>query len=284
MVALKFKFQSMDIFLNFKNKAYETQFFGSIDPYLSKVIKASLISIIVVVPFLPYANYLLFQGSTLEDNLRRVILGSGIYVLLAIGVLIAYKKREFLRRHQKATRAGYDIFFAMIAGYYAYSFYDFNKKGADPMVNYVMGWFQCLLAVTLFSPISRWYLKLAAFLAIILRCGIGAYQTSESAFVLLQVLRMILLEVLLTYYHERDRRKYFLEKQALHEETKVFKEIFDLTSDGVVIYGLREGMLFRNWSHDKYRWWQGDDCKPNFERILLKGYQQMTQLPSNMVN
>ena len=274
----------MDIFLNFKNKSYEAQFYESIDPYLSKVVKACLISVIVVLPFFPYTQYEVFRNATSDvPRFVRAVVSPSIYALLALSVVFIYKKREFLRRHQKATRMGFDIFFTLVAGWYAYSFFDLNNNDANNRVNYITGWWHCLLAVVLFSPISRWYLKLAAFLSVILRIGIGSYLESQSTVGLLQMVRMIMLEVLLTYYHEKDRRKYFIEKQALYEETKVFKDIFDLTSDGVILYGLKEGMIFRNWSNDKYRWWQGDECRPNFERILLKGYKKMAQLPSNMV-
>ena len=274
----------MDIFLNFKNKSYEAHFFDSVDPYLSKIVKASLISIVAAVPFLPYTQYTSFQGATHDaTKIVRAIIQPLIYLLLALAVVFIYKKKEMLRRHQKATRMGFDIFFTLIAGWYAYNFFDLNQNNVSSGIHYITGWWHCLLAVTLFSPISRWYLKLAAFLAIILRIGIGSYLLTPGARGIIHIVRMVILEVLLTYYHEKDRRRYFIEKQALYEETKVFKDIFDLTSDGVILYGLKEGMIFRNWSNDKYRWWQGDECRPNFERILLKGYKKMAQLPSAMV-
>ena len=274
----------MDIFLNFKNKSYEAQFFDSIDPYLSKVVKAILISTVVVIPILPYTQYLIFQSSSPDaTRIVRTVVVPVIYLVLVFAVVFIYKKKELLRRHQKATRMGFDILFTLVAGWYAYNFYEVNQNDANQKANYVTGWWHCLLSVTLFSPISRWYLKLAAFLAIILRIGISAYLAGSSALGLIQMVRMVILELLLTYYHEKDRRRYFIEKQALYEETKVFKDIFDLTSDGVIIYGLKEGMIFRNWSSDKYRWWHGDECRPNFERILLKGYKKMAQLPSAMV-
>ena len=280
------KTSTMDIFLNFKNKNYEAQFFDSVDPYLSKIVKSSLIFLVVIVPFYAYTQYLLFQNPTVDlaTNIRRCILGFSIYIILGFAVLFIYKKKALLRKHQKATRWSFDVFLLLISGYYAYQYYDFNKDGVDPLTQYMLGWWQCLLAVTLFSPISRWYLKLASFVAIIVRIGVGTYITTESELALIKMFQMVILEVLLTYYHEKDRRRYFIEKQALHEETKVYKEIFDLTSDGVIIYSLKDGMIFRNWANDKYRWWQGEDCRQNFERIVLKGYKQLAPLPANMVN
>lgn len=96
--------------------------------------------------------------------------------------------------------------------------------------------------------------------------------------------QMVLLEILITYFNEKDRRKYFIEKQQLYEETKVYKEIFDLTSDGVIIYGLQEGTLYRNWSNEKHRWWDIDESiEQNFEKISLKGYKKISQLSADMV-
>lgn len=276
----------MDIFLNFRNKSYEAHYWQSIDPYLSKIVKTSLILVFNVVPFLPYTNYLLWISGTtpLGTYIQRIILAILLYVLLSLAVIFIYKKRQLLRRHQKATRWGFDIFFNLAAGYYAYQFFDFNKEGANPLTQYLFGWYNCLLAVTILGPISRWYLKFSGYLIFLLRIGIGVYLDDRSTVTLIKVFQMIFLVVLVTYFHERDRRKYFLEKHLLHEETKVYKEIFDLTSDGVVIFGLKDGMMFRNWEDEKYAWWRNtEDCKRNFEKISLRGYKQMAQFPSNKV-
>lgn len=278
--------KSMDIFLNFRNKNYEAEYFQSIDPYLSKIIKTCLIIVFVVVPFMPYTNYLLWQsGPSLGVFLQRLIIPVILYLLLALATIFIYKKRETLRRHQNATRWGFDIFFNLIAGYYAYQNYDFSKDGVDPMTQYLFGWWQCLLAVTMFGPISRWYLKFSAYLSVVLRIGIGVYLLQESAMILTKMFQMILLVALVTYFHEKDRRRYFIEKQLLYEETKVYKEIFDLTSDGVVIFGLKDGMMFRSWKDEKYIWWKNtEDCMRNFEKISLRGYKEMAQLPLNIVS
>lgn len=276
----------MDCLLTFKNKKYEAYYYESIEPYLMKIIRACIISVIVVVPFLPHTYYLLFKYGTtsLQSSIRRTVLGSFVYVLLTLIVIVIYKNWNFLRRHGKATRWGFDIFFNFVAGFFAFQFYDFNVENADPLNQFIYGWWECFLIIAVFSPISRWYLKLSAFLIVIFRIGISVYISTRSELLLTKMFQMAALETLLIYFHEKDRRKFFIEKQHLYEETKVYKEIFDLTSDGVIIYGLKEGTLYRNWSNEKHRWWNIDEgIEQNFEKIILKGCKKVSQFPSDIV-
>ena len=277
----------MDYFLNFKNKSYDAQYHESIDPYLSKIIRSNLVTMVVVVPFLPYTHYWQFKmsgGTQFASNIVRTVLMTSVYLFLGIVAIFIHKNRAFLQRHRKAARWVFDILFNMIAGYYAYQFFRFARSGHSAEVQHMYGWWQAFLCVTTFSPISRWYLKLSAYLIVILTIGTGVYLDTNSGQCLIKMFQMAFLEVLLTYFSEKDRRKYFIEKQHLYEETKVYKEIFDMTSDGVIIYGLEEGMLYRNWANEKHRWWNADDSiEQNFEKILLKGYTKVTQLPAVMV-
>ena len=276
----------MDHFLNFKNKSYEAQYYESIEPYLSKIVRSSFVTVVAVLPFLPYTYYYQYQGgvSSVVVYTTRFVIGGIIYVLLGLlGVLIR-KNWDLLRRHRHATRWSFDILFILIAGYFAYHFFNFTIISDSAGYHFIYGWYQCFLCVAVFSPISRWYLKLSAYLVVILRIGIGVYLVTPSPLLLMKMFQMAFLEALLAYFSEKDRRKYFIEKQQLYEETKVYKEIFDLTSDGVIIYGLQEGMLFRNWSNEKHRWWNIDDnIEQNFEKIFLKEYKKVSQLPTAMV-
>lgn len=276
----------MDYFLNMKNKSYEAQYYDSIDPYLSKIVRSNIITVVVVVPFVAYAYYVHVKDvpMTTETAVRRGVLGSFMYVLLMLLVIFIYKKWDFLRRHKKAARWSLDIFYNFVAGYFAYQFYDYSAPLSSPLTQLIYGWFNCFLISAVFSAISRWYLKISAFLIIILRIGIGVYIDSQSDMLFQKMFQMAALKSLLIYFHEKDRRKYFIEKQRLYEETKVYKEIFDLTSDGVIIYGLKEGMLFRNWSNEKHRWWDSDEnTERNFEKIIMKEYKKVSQLPPDMV-
>ena len=277
----------MDHLLKFKNKKYEAYYYGPVEPYLMKIVRACLISVIVVVPFLPYTLYVQWKHgiASVPAFVRRCILACLVYVILAVLVLAIYKYWDFLRKHRKFTRWSLDIFFNLVSGFWSFQFYDFNSDSSDPLNQFIYGWWECFLVISVFSAISRWYLKLTAFLIIIIRIGIGVYISTGSDLLLIKMFQMIALEILIIYYHEKDRRKFFIEKQHLHEETKAYKEIFDLTSDGVIIYGLQEGTLYRNWSNEKSRWWKTEDNdEQNFEKILLKGYKKVAQLSSDMVN
>lgn len=277
---------AMDFFLNFKNKSYEALYYESIDTYLSKIVKSCFTIMIVVAPFIPYQIYLLYHFKVASDSvtLRRSVLGSAIFLYFGVVALFIRMKGPMLKRNRVATRWGFDIMFNLMAIYIAYQFYDFNIDNPVLLSQYMFGWWECLLVVTVFSPISRWYLKLSAYLIVILRVGIGVYLATHAPGLLLKMFQMVFLEVFLIYFSEKDRRRYFIEKRHLYEETKVYKEIFDLTSDGVIIYGLQEGMLFRNWSNEKHRWWKSDSSvDQNFEKIILKGFKKVSQLPADMV-
>lgn len=276
----------MDYFLNFKNKKYESLYYDSIDPYLAKIIKSNLVILIVVVPFLPYTQSLRFRNPNIStsQSIQRTLTTCILYCLLALLVLFIIKTRSSLKKHHKITRWSFDLFFNLIAGYYAFQFWENNKDGDDAIFQYFVGWWQSTIAFALLSPLSRWYLKLGAYLTFILRIGVGAYLSTHSTVILIRMIQILLLKVLLTYLNERDDRKFFLEKQFLYEETKVYKDIFDLTSDGVIIYGLKEGLLFRNGSHQNYRWWQEDQSlEQNFAQVQLKSYKKTNHMPSNVV-
>lgn len=276
----------MDYFLNFKNKNYEAQYNESIEPYLSKIVRSNLITVVVVVPFLPYLYYMQYKDAidTDKGNIIWSAIGSIIFVFLGVLAICIRKKWEILRKHRNATRWGFDILFNFIAGYHAYQFWNFVDDNGSPTYHYTYGWWHCFLCVTVFNPISRWYLKLSAYLIVILRTGIGVYLTTHCHLLVIKIIQMVFLEALLTYFSEKDRRKYFIEKQQLYEETKVYKEIFDLTSDEVIIYGLQEGMMFRNCSNETHRWWKTDeDIEQNFKNIILKEYNMVSQLPTAMV-
>ena len=275
----------MDFFLNFKNKKHDAQYHEDIDPYLSKVWKTLLVFWIAILPFYPYSEIVIMQTTTERGpEFIRAMFVSAIYGTMLVIPFIIYFKRPTLRRHQTITRWVLDLFFSLSGGYFAYFFWAYISPKTEPIFNYLLGWLQAFIMVALLSPISRWYLKAAAYLAIILRIGIGACLLVGSPYLIIKVIQMVLIQIPVTYLSERDRRSYFIEKQSLYEETKVYKEIFDLASDGVVIYGLKEGLLFHNWASGKYRWRQAEQSlQQNFEQIQIKGFNKTADIPANIV-
>ena len=276
----------MDIFLNFKNKNHDAQYHEFIDPYLSKVWKTLFIFWVAIIPFYPYSEYVIMKDTTEKAaEAVRASITITIYFLMITIPFVIYFKKPALRRHQTITRWVLDLFFSLTGGYWAYYYWAYISPKAEPIFNYLLGWLQAFIIVTLLSPISRWYLKAAAYLAIILRIGIGSVLlVGSSPFLSIRIVQMLLIQITVTYLSERDRRKYFMEKQSLYEETKVYKEIFDLASDGVVIYGLKEGLLFHNWNNGKYRWRQaGQGLKQDFEQIQIKGFNKTADIPANIV-
>lgn len=271
--------QKMDLFLNFKNKNYEAKYFEDIDPYLTKVSKTCLIISIVIIPFYPYSLVVVFQNlkGSLTAQIVSSVGASLIFFLMFVGYFAVWKFRPVMKRHQNATRWALDLFFFAVGAFYVYYYWEFSSSNVEPLNSYYTGWFHALKLVTLLSPISRWYFKMIAILAVILRLGISTYLVVYNPFVMMKLSQLVLLEILSTYLSERDRRRYFIEKQALYDETKVYKEIFDSASDGVVIYGLTEGLLYTNWSSEKHRWRNSEQSiQESLERILIKGYKKMS--------
>ena len=277
----------MDIFLNFKNKKHEAQYHEDVDPYLSKVWKTLLVFWVAIIPFYPYSEYvIMIDTSEKGAEAVRASITSTVYGLMVVIPFIIYFKKPALRRHQKITRWTLDLFFSLTGGYWAYYYWAYISPKTEPIFNYLLGWCQAFIIVTLLGPVSRWYLKAATYTAIVLRIGIGGILLiGSSPFIVIRVVQMVVIQVMVAYLSERDKRKYFMEKQLLSEETKVYKEIFDLASDGVVIYGLKEGLLFHNWAIGKYRWRQAEQSlQQNFERIQIKGFNKTVEIPSNIVN
>lgn len=279
-------FGEMNIFLSFKNKNYEATYHENIDCYLTNVIQANILVVIIAVPFLPFHQYLNFQNDKIPFSLKiqKLVINTSIYMVLALVALVVWKARAQFKRHTRATRWIFDIFYNIIAGYLAYQFWTSGVSVTDPLARYLSGWNNCLMLAVLLSSISRWYMKLSAYLIVVLRIGISTYMITLKPGALVTSIQMVVLLVLVTYTTERDRKKHFIEKQKLDEETKVFREIFDETTEGVIIYGIREGMMFSNWSAQNYPWWNNQlSMEENLGKIILKGFKKRRYLPVKMV-
>lgn len=276
----------MDLLLNFKNKNYDAKYHESFDPYLRKVLKTNFAYMITVLPFFPYSEYVVIKISVdTQAEIIRAAFISVLYAFLIINSIIILKLKPLISRHQKLTRWAFDIFYCVFGAYFAYHFWVYSSNAKDPISNYIVGWMASFMAFLMVGPISRWYLKLATYLVIILRIGSCAYIIEYSSFILLKVIQIVLMEILVVYLGERDKRKHFIEKQLLFEETTVYKDIFELATDTFAIYGLKEGLLFHNWTtNEKCRWRNSErSLEQNFGNIHITGYKKIAKLPPNIV-
>lgn len=276
----------MDIFLNFKNKEYGRKYTQDIDAYLSLVCRSNIIVALVVLPFFPLTQIKSFQGNTFPTsvNIERTVITVSIYTILLFVAFIIWRFRPWFRKHQELTRWIFDIFYNFVAGCLAYQYWETGLYSTDGFIRYFAGWWNTLTTVALFNSISKWYLKLSAYMIIILRIGISSYLNTGGINIIIVIVQVCILQILTTYLNERDQRGTFMKMQKLYDETKAFKDIFDETTDGVIIYGMKEGLIFRNWSNEKYQWWQNDQSLEEiFQKIALKGFKKASQIPTNIV-
>lgn len=274
----------MDIFLGFKNKDYKLKYHQEIDPFLDKVITSNLVVTIAGLPFDAAVQYFRFRDLATPILVRRILLSTFTFVFLLAMVFVVKRLRARLRRYVITTTWLIDIFYVILAAYLSYTQWDFMRYEEQPEANYYWGWWSSLVAVALMNPISRWYLKITAFLIFILQMGIASYLSTRDEAILVNIFQMVLLQALLVYLTEKDNRRYFIEKQSLYDETKVFRKIFDETADGVIVYGIKEGVLYKNWSNQKHHWWMSEfNVEENLKNIALEGFKKASHHLAKLV-
>lgn len=96
------------------------------------------------------------------------------------------------------------------------------------------------------NMISRWYMKLIAYLILILWFGIKTIVVQQNYVIVVILCQAIVFLILHTYFQERADKLRFLEKQTLVEETEALREIMEQTTEAIVVCGMDEGVLYKN--------------------------------------
>ena len=258
----------MNILLRFKSHNHETRFHENLELYTSRMLVAHSVLCLVTIPFLPAIQYFAYRESaTTLLMVQRVALNYTVNIALLILTLILRKYRKRLAKRHNAVRWVLDIMYCLVAVFEAYYWgQGLSLRPNTPV--YFWGWWNCLTAVIKINIISRWYMKLVAYLILVMYFGIKTFVLLIDYSVLLTLMQAIVFLGLQTYFQERADKTRFLEKQTLFEETEALREIIEQTAEAIMIYGIDEGVLFKN--SNKYEWWNESlTFEDNMSRIRL---------------
>ena len=243
----------------------------NIDDYTAKMFHTHTFLGLAAIPFTPFTQYEFIKDS----NFTNLSIAVGVlwcvffWVLLIIGLVVRRLSKR-LEKHPKTARWCLDLINTSIAGYLAWSSWHKSIGATNPKVGFISGWWNSLVALAVLNTISRWYLKILAYGTVVFCMFFKTFADTERLRVLFTLFEVMIYFMLSNFLSYRDSKKKFLEKQKLYEETQIFKEILDLTTDGILIYGLREGLMYRNWEKKKYKWWNEDQpINGNLKKIKI---------------
>ena len=259
----------MNILLKFKSPKHELNFHENLEPYTSRMIVTHSVLCIAIVPLQPLAQYYLFNSmSSLSGVIKRIALTWVVNIALLIFSILLQRYRERLHKRHHVVRWSLDILYCLVEGYETY-FYSEGSALRSQTQNYFWGWWHALTAIIKINMISRWYLKLVAYLILILTFGIQTYVDQQNKAIIVVTVQAVVFLVLYTYFQERSDKLRFLEKQTLVEETEALREIMEQTTEAIVICGIDEGVLYKN--SNKFEWW--DESLPfeaNLSKVLVE--------------
>lgn len=247
----------MNVFLKFNNKKHESDYYSNLDTYTSHMMITHTVLAVAALPIVP-VNLILLKVQHPESFplLYPNAVQWGIFyaVLLILG-LLARKYRNQLEKHKKVARWVLDLFYTGLCCYLVVFLWHTMQGGGDPAVEYLAGFWHCLVCVTTLNIISRWWLKIAAFLVVILRLTVGSYLKDNQTVFLTVTIEIIIFLFFSTYLQERAEKRRFIEKYKLQMETLALKEILDQTTEKIIICDLEERVQFRKSTHGKQNWW-----------------------------
>ena len=270
----------MNILLRFKSHNHETRFHENLEIYTSRMIVAHSVLCLVTIPFVPAIQYFAYRGvASTQLMIQRTALAYTVNIFLLILSIILRKYRRRLAKKHNAVRWVLDIMYCLVEVYEGYFWMQgLNLRGNTPV--YFWGWWHCLIAVIKINIISRWYMKLIAYLELIMLFGIKIYLFQTDYSILITLVQAIVFLGFQTYFQERSDKTRFLEKQTLFEETEALREIIEQTAEAIMIYGIDEGVLFKN--SNKYEWWNESlTFEDNMSKVRL---DQKSNTTPTMVN
>jgi PAS domain-containing protein len=244
----------MNIFLEFKNKNLEHSFYGNLGSYTAHMMITHTILAISALPMIPINQYFLSDRNFQKRIFQLYGWVSFFVVLLLLGIL-ARRFRARLEKHKKTARWVLDLFYTGLTGLLSVLLWDAMQKDDSSDIQYFLGWLHCLTCTSTLGIISRWYLKAAAYVSLIMPLAIEAYLKFGHLVFLSVMVRISLFLSLSTYFQERNDKNRFIEKYKLHVETLILKEILNQTTEGIIICDLKRAVQFRNSSYGKFSWW-----------------------------
>ena len=254
-----------------KHKKPAAEYNENIEDYTARIFHTHAILGLAALPFTPYNQYEIMKQSNFSAN--SIIHGVGwnlFFLILFIMGICARKFKKRFERHPKISRWCFDIMTTCLAGYLSWASIEKSEAPGDSQIKFIGGWWISMITLSLLNTISRWYLRTLAYAAIVLNITIKAYAELCQLRLILILVEIMIYFLLSNYLSEKDSKKKFMEKQKLYEETQVFKDILDQTTDGILIYGLQEDLIYRNWENNKYKWWkEGQALDENLKQIKI---------------
>ena len=259
----------MNFLLKFKSPKHETNFHENLEPYTSRMVVTHSVLVIAIVPLSPLVQYYTFRAnSDLGMVIRRVALTWIVNIALLILSILLQKYRERLHKRHHIVRWSLDILYCLVAGFETYYYLEGSVLTSKTQ-NYFWGWWHALTAIIKINMISRWYLKLVAYLVLVLPFGIQTYIDVGNRALIVVTAQAVVFLALYTYFQERSDKMRFLEKQTLVEETEALREIMEQTTEAIVICGIDEGVLYKN--SKKFEWWNESlPVEANLSKVLVE--------------
>ena len=258
----------MNIFLSIKNKKHRDK----IAAYMTPSLHNHVILGIAILPMALYMNVKNWQraNGAIEKILIGVFWWTFLLLLFLGGFLATYLYKRF-KKHENRVKLCLDIFYTASSGFLAWQMITRAPRYTNSELGFKSGWLASVICVAVFEVISRLYLKLIANLILICCLFIKIYFDTHDLPVVFNIVQTGLFYCLSIYFTHRDTIKRFLEKQKIHEETEIFKEVLDQTTEGILIYGLKEGEMYRNWKSKKKNWWNEQlSVTENFKAIIVE--------------
>ena len=243
----------------------------NMDDYTARIFHSHAILAVAAIPFSFYIHYDGIREANFAPRsiINGVLWCSFFWVLLIMGIVARRFTKKF-EKHPRFWRWALDLMTTSLAGFLIWSVALNVGKSVNPYARYVTGWWSSLMCLSIFSTISRWYLRTMAYTSVVAIVVIYAYIETGKLRVLFILFQVLIYFVLSNFLSDRNSKRKFMEKQKLYEETQVFKEILDQTTDGILIYGLKEGLMYRNWETNKYKWWkEGHTLDENLKMIKV---------------
>lgn len=261
----------MNRLLTFKHKPYENAYNKDLEAYTSHVIRSHLLIALIVLPFLPIKQYWnIRKYSNLRDGLRDSLILLFFYLIVLVINLVVRKFRTHCERFTDKLIWTMDMLHAFLSIFLSFVIISESKTHTDPRERYLDGWWTAIICVAFFSTISNWFLRISAYSTLILRSGLSFFVTQNNYSELITTLQIILFLSLKTYYDERRKREFFIEKQELREESQFLKGLQSRVKVGVAACDLKGKVVFNSMSQQIHRWWRSDRSnEQNLSQITI---------------
>lgn len=270
----------MNALLNFKNKRFESKFFPSLDSYTWNILCAHSILAIVGITITPIKEYY-FSRQTPDHSKKadeRFLRSIGFAVLFFIAVIVRLTRRR-LERFKDAVRWILDIFYTATSVYIIFVFSRSRHLENPTTFLYPEGWWHFFVCCLVFGPISRWYLQMIAFLAMLIQLAFfrlsGSYAHEDLYIVVLSTVQIAVGLFLTIYWLDYSKKRDFITKIRFQEENESLKQLLDQGSDEVVICDLHSNIQYQSKIFLSYPWW--DARQPllvNLDKIHVKAPPQ----------